>query len=160
MRGMSTSSLTRFLVARDAASLLQLCVRADRPALHAQSELAPASAPRRRPTSLQRLADLVLQLPVLDHAVQRPLADAEHPGRLLAVAVGQLQRLLDVVALDLAQRPADQVAGAGAPAVRRCSTRGAVALLHVVQARARRRWSCTTMLSIRLRSSRTLPGQS
>src|SRR5262249_33162068 len=39
----------------------------------------------------QGLADLVLQLPVLDDAVEGALADAEHPGRLLAVALRQRQ---------------------------------------------------------------------
>src|SRR5262249_13179450 len=60
----------------------------------------------------QRLADLVLKLPVLDDSIERPLPDAQHAGGLLAVAVGQLKRLGDVVALDLIERTADQVARA------------------------------------------------
>ncbi len=59
--------------------------------------------------SFERGPNFVLQLPVLHDAVKRALADAEHAGGFLAVAAGQLQRLLHVVAFDLAERPADQV---------------------------------------------------
>src|SRR5947199_178316 len=56
----------------------------------------PAGGGERRPNA-------VLLLPVLDHPVQRPLADAQQPRRLLAVARGPLQRSLDEVPLHFRQ---------------------------------------------------------
>src|SRR4051812_25332625 len=55
-------------------------------------------------------ADAVL----LDLAVERPLADAEELGGLLAIAAGQLEGLGDVIAFDLLERAPDQVEAAAA----------------------------------------------
>ena len=61
-------------------------------------------------------AACALELVFLDLAIQRPLADAEHSGRFLAIAAGHAERLGDEQPFDLRQRLADQrgqrVAGA------------------------------------------------
>src|SRR6187549_2339405 len=50
--------------------------------------------------------DAVLQLPFLNLAVERSLADAEQPSRLLAIAGGQFQRLLRIVTFHFRERSA------------------------------------------------------
>ena len=121
--------------------------------LHVQLLAASATLP---PASSSASPDLVLQLPLVDLAVERPLADAQHPGRLLTVAFRQRQRLLDVVALHLDQRPAHQRPGRCAPPSRICWI---TSLSSSRPGRSRRR-VLHHELSMKLRSSRTLPGQS
>ena len=92
----------------------------------------------------------------LDLPIQGPLADAQELGGLLAVALGELQGLGDVVLLDLVERAADQVLGA-----RRLGRAGEAACRSSVRSSRSRTpsVSMTTMLSMAFFSSRTLPGQ-
>ena len=81
------------------------------------------------------LLDLVLEFPVLNHAVKRAFADAEETSRFLAVAVGCFQALLHVVALHFGERFAKQIAGAGGMAVGRLQPAQGVSLLQVLNAK-------------------------
>src|SRR5216683_2011596 len=56
---------------------------------------------------------LFFQSPFLDFSIQRSFADAEHAGGFFAIAAGQLESLLDVIALDLRERPAYHAGGTG-----------------------------------------------
>ena len=77
--------------------------------------------------------NLVLDLPVLHHAIQRPIANAEQARRLVAVVLGQFQSPLDEVTLDFVQRTADEAAEAGDGTVGGVETPQRVAFLNVVQ---------------------------
>src|SRR4051794_15118595 len=61
-----------------------------------------------RPTRASPLHPVLLDLPV-----QRPLADAEDLGGLFAVAVSELERVADQLALGLFEADAGQAAQAG-----------------------------------------------
>ena len=73
------------------------------------------------------------EFPFFDFSVQSPLADAEHAGGFFAVATGQVQGLLDVIALDFVERPADQAGRTGRVIIGGKRGSQAVSLLNVVQ---------------------------
>jgi hypothetical protein len=83
----------------------------------------------------------------LDLPIEGPLADPEQPGGLLAVAVGELEGLGDVVLLDLLERPADRCAGAE-PASAGAARGGGLEVLGEVVEVETPSESITTMLSI------------
>ncbi len=102
-----------------------------------------------------------LQLVFLDLAIQRAGADAQDPRRLFPVASGQLQRLLNRPALDLAQRLADQrQAVLPFDRIRRRNPTTDSSSIGRSSTSSVPSVSITTMLSIAFRSCRTLPGQS
>src|SRR5262245_8373077 len=64
------------------------------------------------------LLDLVLQLPVLDHAVERAFADAEAFGGFFAIAGSELERFFCVEAFDFGERAANERGRTGGVALR------------------------------------------
>ena len=71
-----------------------------------------------------RPISLLLQPVLLDLPIQRPLADAQHLGRLFAIAGRQRERLGHEQPLDFGERLADQRAERGRRTVRRQAPRG------------------------------------
>src|SRR5439155_4265158 len=82
---------------------------------------------------LQRLANLVLELPFLHVAVERSLSDAQHPGRFLPIALSQLKRLLDVVTLDFHEWPAHEGPWAGGLVIGKRQPAQRVTLLQIIE---------------------------
>src|SRR5262245_35984903 len=90
-----SATLASSLAFRSLAELFQLPFRGVRGTVQRLGRDSDVSASR-----VERLLDAVLQLPRLERAIARALADADQFRRFFAIAAGQFERFLRIVSLD------------------------------------------------------------